>query len=105
MRARQFNFQDAFHDDPFRSVAILAVAFSLTMAWLPAVSSAKPTPPPALFRVGAAVVDVTPTTPLYIGGYGNQTLVSDSHDPLEVRAFVVAKGDKAVAFVIVDSTG
>jgi hypothetical protein len=88
-----------------RSVAILAVAFSSIIAWLPAVGSAKPTPPPALFRVGAAAVDVTPTTPLYIGGYGNQTLVSESHDPLEVRAFVVAKGDKAVAFVIVDSTG
>ena len=61
--------------------------------------------PPALFQVGTAVVDVTPTTPLYIGGYGNQTLVSAANDPLQVRAFVVARDDKAVAFVIVDSTG
>jgi hypothetical protein len=72
---------------------------------LPATSSAKQSPTPALFQVGAAVVDVTPTTPLYIGGYGNETLVSITHDPLQVRAFVVAKDDKAVAFVIVDSTG
>jgi hypothetical protein len=85
--------------------AILASAFSALISCLPAVGNAEQGPEPALFRVGAAVVDVTPTTPLYIGGYGKQTLVSESHDALEVRAFVVAKGDKAVAFVIVDSTG
>jgi len=85
--------------------AVLSATFGIGAALLPQVGSAKQPLPPALFQVGAAVVDVTPTTPLYIGGYGNQTLVSASHDPLEVRAFVVAKGSKAVAFVIVDSTG
>ena len=82
-----------------RSMALLiALAFS-------SIATAKQSAPPALFEVGAAVVDVTPTTPLYIGGYGKQTLVSVSHDPLEVRAFVVARDGKAVAFVILDSTG
>ena len=88
-----------------RGAAIVAVAFTSIIAGLPAVSAAKQATPPALFQVGAAVVDVTPTTPLYIGGYGNQNLVSAANDPLQVRAFVVARGDKAVAFVIVDSTG
>jgi hypothetical protein len=88
-----------------RGAAILAVAFSSMMAWLPAVGIAKQDAPPALFQVGTAVVDVTPTTPLYIGGYGNQTLISASNDPLQVRAFVVARDHKAVAFVIIDSTG
>jgi hypothetical protein len=90
---------------PTRRNAALAFALSTFASWLPAIGNAKQGPEPAAFQVGAAVVDVTPTTPLYIGGYGKQTLVSESHDPLEVRAFVVAKGDKAVAFVIVDSTG
>ncbi|HET7202530.1 MAG TPA: PKD domain-containing protein [Steroidobacteraceae bacterium] len=90
---------------PTKRSAVLAIAFSTLMSCLPAIGNAKQRPEPALFQVGAAVVDVTPTTPLYIGGYGKQTLVSESHDALEVRAFVVAKGDKAVAFVIVDSTG
>jgi hypothetical protein len=87
-----------------RSVAISTI-LGLAVVATPNRSFAEQGLPPAQFRVGAAAVDVTPTTPLYIGGYGKQTLVSESHDPLEVRAFVVANGDKAVAFVIVDSTG
>jgi hypothetical protein len=90
---------------PSRRAATLAVAVGAFVSCLPSMSTASQAPVPTLFKVGAASVDVTPTTPLYIGGYGNSTLVSVSHDPLEVRAFVVAKGDKAVAFVIVDSTG
>jgi hypothetical protein len=88
-----------------RRGAIFAIATSTLISCLPAIGNATQAPAPALFQVGAAVVDVTPTTPLYIGGYGNLTLVSASHDPLQVRAFVVAKGDKAVAFVSLDSTG
>jgi PKD repeat protein len=90
---------------PKRRAATFAAAVGTFVSCLPSVSTAGQAPAPALFKVGAATVDVTPQTPLYIGGYGNQTLVSKSHDPLEVRAFVVANGDKAVAFVIVDSTG
>ena len=88
-----------------KRIATCAIAFIALASFVPIIGNAKQGPEPAVFRVGAAAVDVTPTTPLYIGGYGKQTLVSESHDPLEVRAFVVAKGDKAVAFVIVDSTG
>jgi hypothetical protein len=87
-----------------KRAAIAAVAATTAILFLP-IAQAKQAPPPALFKVGAASVDITPTTPLYIGGYGNSTLVSVAHDPLEVRAFVVANGEKAVAFVIVDSTG
>lgn len=88
-----------------RRTAPFAAAVGAIVSCLPAASMAKQAPAPAIFQVGAAKVDVTPTDPLYIGGYGNETLVSQSHDPLEVRAFVVARGDKAVAFVIIDSTG
>ncbi|AMO22936.1 hypothetical protein GCM10027034_34510 [Ramlibacter solisilvae] len=63
--------------------------------------------PNALFQVGAAVVDISPSQPVFAGGYGdkNKPAIQVSNDPLQVRAFVVAKGDKAVAFAVVDSTG
>ena len=63
--------------------------------------------PNALFQVGAAVVDISPQKALYVGGYSDKSkpAIQASNDPLQVRAFVVAKGDKAVAFAVVDSTG
>ncbi|MDM0113743.1 PKD domain-containing protein [Variovorax sp. J22R133] len=69
---------------------------------------AAPTEPPnALFEVGAATVSIAPDTPVNVGGYSDKSkpAIQVSNDPLEVRAFVVAKGDKAVAFAVVDSTG
>lgn len=64
-------------------------------------------PPNALFQVGAATVSIAPQAPLYVGGYSDKSkpAIQLSNDPLEVRAFVVAKGKNAVAFVVVDSTG
>jgi len=60
-----------------------------------------------LFQVGAATVSIAPEAPVYVGGYGdkNKPAIQISNDPLQVRAFVVANGDKAVAFAVVDSTG
>jgi hypothetical protein len=57
--------------------------------------------------VGAAVVGIDPTVPLYVGGYSDPSkpAIQASNDPLQVRAFVVAKGTQAVAFAVVDSTG
>jgi hypothetical protein len=61
----------------------------------------------AIFQVGAAVVNIDPKTPVNVGGYSDKAkpAIQASHDPLQVRAFVVAKGNKAVAFAVVDSTG
>jgi hypothetical protein len=63
--------------------------------------------PNALFQVGAAVVDISPQTAVYVGGYSDKTkpAIQVSNDPLQVRAFVVANGKQAVAFAVVDSTG
>jgi len=76
-------------------------------AWTP--PSAAPVNPVtnALFQVGAATVSIAPEAPVYVGGYGdkNKPAIQISNDPLQVRAFVVANGDKAVAFAVVDSTG
>ncbi|HEY1092294.1 MAG TPA: PKD domain-containing protein, partial [Burkholderiaceae bacterium] len=63
--------------------------------------------PNALFQVGAASVSIAPLAPVFAGGSSDKAkpAIQTSNDPLEVRAFVVAKGDKAVAFAVVDSTG
>jgi len=61
---------------------------------------------PAIFDVGAASASINPDTPQYIGGYGYKAgPTKEVHDPLEIRAFVVGKGDKAAAFVVADLTG
>ncbi|MDQ5894877.1 MAG: hypothetical protein QG596_1138, partial [Actinomycetota bacterium] len=60
----------------------------------------------AIFEVGAAVKNINPDTPQYIGGYGYKDGPTDvAHDDLEARALVVSKGDKAQVFVVVDSAG
>jgi len=66
------------------------------------------TPPvdKSLFRVGTSVVDITPDKPMVLGGYGaNYTVSNGAHDPLQVRAFFVGHGDKAVTFVSLDAQG
>src|SRR3954468_24428326 len=82
------------------AVVLLTCAASL----LPA--AAAQAERPALFDVGTAVVDITPSAPQYLGGYDRMdTPTADAHDPLQVRAFFVGHGKRAVAFAIVDSQG
>jgi hypothetical protein len=65
-----------------------------------------PAKDPALFKVGTAVVDISPDTPMDVGGYGSgYTVTGGVHDPLQVRAFFVGHGRDAVTFVSVDSQG
>jgi PKD domain len=69
-------------------------------------ASASAATPPALFKVGTAVVDITPDAPMPVGGYGANYIVNNgAHDPLQVRAFFVGHGTHAVTFVSVDSQG
>ena len=53
------------------------------------------------------MVGIDANVPLYVGGYSDKSkpAIQVSNDPLQVRAFVVAKGTQAVAFAVVDSTG
>jgi hypothetical protein len=76
-------------------------------AWTPPAAAPVVAGPNALFQVGAATVSIAPTAPVFVGGYGDpsKAAIQVSNDPLQVRAFVVANGDKAVAFAVVDSTG
>ena len=61
-----------------------------------------------VFDVGTAVVDISPPPdhPQFLGGFGQMDAPTATvHDPLQVRAFAVARGDQAIAFAIVDSQG
>src|SRR4051812_49406106 len=81
-----------------------AVALACLLALVP-VSAARAAEP-ALFDVGTSVVDITPTTPQYLGGYDHMDKpTAAAHDPLQVRAFFAGHGRDAVAFAIVDSQG
>jgi hypothetical protein len=72
----------------------------------PAKQSANPQDRGPLFRVGTAVVDISPDQPMAVGGYGANYIVPNGvHDPLQVRAFFVGHGKQAVTFVSVDSQG
>ena len=83
-------------------------------AFTPPAGGDTPAAPPAeehrkdqsLFQVGTSVVDISPTKPMVVGGYGSNYLVTNGvRDPLQVRAFFVGRGDQAVTFVSVDAQG
>ncbi len=86
---------------PWRGVGAAALALALLAAAPAAAGAAPPT-----FQVGTSVVDITPKAPQYLGGYDRMaTPTADAHDPLQVRAFFVARGAHAVCFAVVDSQG
>jgi PKD domain-containing protein len=94
-----------------RFIAAAAAALLIAAAGATA-ASASPAPNAAaekaapIFKVGTAVVDISPTTPMPVGGYGSNYIVNNGvHDPLQVRAFFVGHGKNAVTFVSVDSQG
>ncbi|MBK8294201.1 MAG: PKD domain-containing protein [Solirubrobacterales bacterium] len=61
---------------------------------------------PAVFDVGAASANINPDTPQYPGGYGYKVdPFTTTNDDLEVRAFVVGKGENAAVFVSADLVG
>ena len=75
--------------------AVLALALA---------APASAAPKPALFKVGAATENTSPTTdPVYSGGFGLSDPILKTHDPLEVRAFYVSNGKHAVAIAVVDA--
>ena len=66
----------------------------------------KPQADRSLFRVGTSTVDISPDKPMPLGGYSSNYIVTGGvRDPLQVRAFFVGRGSKAVTFVSVDSQG
>src|SRR5436190_3645313 len=82
---------------------VLVAVAAIELVAVPAAATAAT---PARFDVGTSVVDITPTSAQYLGGYDRMdTPTADAHDPLQVRAFFVGRGRKAVAFASVDTQG
>ncbi len=62
----------------------------------------------AEFTVGFGEEDVTPEVgkkPVYLAGFGQDRLAKKVHDPIMVRAVVLADGDTKIALVSVDVVG
>src|SRR5438874_4108428 len=85
----------------YRSACAALVAFAAALA-LPGAAGASS---PALFRAGAAVRGIDPSVPVFSGGFSLSPPITRVRDPLQVRAFYVSNGRKAVAFAVVDAQG
>src|SRR5690349_3201350 len=75
------------------------------LACLALAAPAAAAPKPATFQVGAASESIAPIpgVPVYAGGFGASPPITTTHDPIEVRAFYVSNGKKAVAMATVDA--
>ena len=60
-------------------------------------------PSDKFLRAGAARVDVTPSEPVVLQGYGNEDRVSTGvHDHIYIRAVTLDNGDEKAAFISAD---
>ncbi len=60
------------------------------------------------FTVGFGESDITPELgkkPVYLAGFGHNRKATEVHDPIMVRAVVMADGDEKIALVTVDVVG
>jgi hypothetical protein len=89
-----------------RRLLPLAVVLALVSTLVAHAAATGKKPQPAVFQVGTAVMDITPTRPQYLGGFGQMAEPTGKvHDPLQVRAFAVSNGEKLLEFAIVDTQG
>ncbi|MHB8449064.1 MAG: PKD domain-containing protein [Mycobacteriales bacterium] len=103
-----------------RALRVVASAAAVPLLAVPAAAaSQRQTIPvraaPAVFRVGAAVEDINPTYPVYLGGYGGGPAggtIARHVDPLTgrpenltVRALAISSGGHVVELASVDSQG
>jgi len=85
-----------------RWTKILASVLLLSMTAFPEAQSQESTS--AVFRAGAAMVDVTPTVfPVIVNGMVEERTATMAHDALMSRALVLDDGAEKIAIVVVDS--
>jgi hypothetical protein len=81
---------------------ILAFILLLSMTAFPKAQSQQSSP--AVFRAGAAMVDITPTAfPVIVNGMVEERTTEKAHDALMSRAIVLDDGSAKIAIVVVDS--
>ncbi len=56
-------------------------------------------------RAGAAKVNITPDSPVFIAGYGQNRISTGVHDPIWARCMVLEIGGSRIAFVSLDLIG
>lgn len=91
-----------------RRLTALVTALIAAFAMAPAASAACHLPNPAQpYCVGAAVRDISPSSPVYLGGYGfgPVRLSTGIQTPISARALAVSKGDQTVVFAAIDTQG
>lgn len=85
-----------------RCTKILAFVLLLSMTAYPEAQSQESNP--AVFRAGAAMVDITPTVfPVIVNGMVEERTAEKAHDALMSRALVLDDGVEKIAIVVVDS--
>ena len=81
---------------------IRALVLLLSTTAFPAVDAQESKP--AVFRAGAAMVDITPTVfPVIVNGMVEERTAEKAHDALMSRALVLDDGAEKIAIVVVDS--
>jgi hypothetical protein len=89
-----------------RPLIVISVACAVVLPTVVVRPAATAAPRLPVFRVGTAVVDVTPHRPQYLGGFGAmKSPTAHDHDPLQVRAFVVRRAGAVLAFAVADTQG
>jgi hypothetical protein len=90
------------------SLGLVALPLMIAIAWEPAASAACRLPVNARpYCVGAAVRDISPSTAVFLGGYGfGPVRLSTGIDtPITARALAISKGDQTVVFAAIDTQG
>lgn len=78
------------------------------LATAPTASAACHSPARARpYCIGAAVRDISPTSPVFLGGYGfgPVRLSTGIETPITARALAITKGDQTVVFAAIDTQG
>src|SRR5690242_8907243 len=68
-------------------------------------SAAKTQAAESGLKAAAGKVDITPTRPAYLAGYGANRRSEGAHDPLSARCLVLESGSVRIAFVSCDVIG
>jgi hypothetical protein len=87
--------------------AIAAISLALLIVPKPAVARCRLPQSAVPYCVGAAKRDITPSNPVYLGGYGfgPVRLSTGVESPIYARALAISRGGQTVVFCAIDTQG
>lgn len=89
----------------FHATARIAIPALLILLGTTAAVAARSAPDERTLKAAADTVDITPTGPAYIAGYGRDRRSLDAHDRLMARCLVLESGGQRIAIVSCDLIG